>query len=107
MRIAHNELATWIRKVKRTGWLKQMASKGASAYAPNGVQTRLEIEDALRHLDDATREAVVYVHMLGYTYQEAAEAIGVPLGTLIGRAYRGRTKLRELLGERLDRERSG
>jgi RNA polymerase sigma-70 factor (ECF subfamily) len=103
MRIAQNEASTWFRRAGRADWLKSVMSRRADAPASNATLERVEIERALRKLDDKSREAVVYVHMLGYTYEEAAEMAGVPVTTLVGRVYRGRTRLRELLGAGLDR----
>jgi RNA polymerase sigma-70 factor (ECF subfamily) len=57
----------------------------------------LEVWDALARLDDPLREAVVLVGMIGLTYQEAAEAIGVPEGTVKSRTFRARKLLMEIL----------
>jgi RNA polymerase sigma-70 factor (ECF subfamily) len=57
----------------------------------------LEVRDALGHLDDTLRESVVLVGMIGLTYQEAAEALGVPEGTVKSRAFRARKLLMEML----------
>ena len=62
----------------------------------------LEVRDALDRLDDALRESVVLVGMIGLTYEEAAEAIGVPEGTVKSRAFRARKLLMEMLGPGAD-----
>lgn len=58
----------------------------------------LEVWDALARLDEQLREAVVLVGMIGLTYQEAAEAIGVPEGTVKSRTFRARKLLLDMLG---------
>ena len=58
----------------------------------------LEVWDALARLDDPLREAVVLVAMIGLTYQEAADAIGVPEGTVKSRTFRARKLLIDMLG---------
>jgi RNA polymerase sigma-70 factor, ECF subfamily len=58
----------------------------------------LEVWDALGRLDDQLRESVVLVGMIGLTYEEAAEAIGVPEGTVKSRTFRARKLLMEMLG---------
>jgi RNA polymerase sigma-70 factor (ECF subfamily) len=58
----------------------------------------VEVWDALARLDDPLREAVVLVGMIGLTYHEAADAIGVPEGTVKSRAFRARKLLMEMLG---------
>lgn len=58
----------------------------------------LEVWDALARLDDQLRESVVLVGMIGLTYHEAADAIGVPEGTVKSRTFRARKLLVEMLG---------
>lgn len=62
----------------------------------------LEVHDALDRLDDALRESVVLVGIIGLTYQEAAAAIGVPEGTVKSRTFRARRILMEMLGPGVD-----
>lgn len=57
---------------------------------------------AVSRLDIAEREAVVLCHCRGLTHPEAAEALGVAVGTLKTRLYRGLGRLREMLGEDAD-----
>lgn len=57
----------------------------------------LEVHDALARLDEALREAVVLIGMIGLSYEEAAEAIGVPEGTVKSRTFRARKQLMEML----------
>ena len=61
-------------------------------------QISVEVWDALARLEDQLRESVVLVGMIGLTYQEAAEAIGVPEGTVKSRTFRARKQLLEMLG---------
>lgn len=58
----------------------------------------LEVWDALVRLEHQLRESVVLVGMIGLTYQEAADAIGVPEGTVKSRTFRARKLLVEMLG---------
>jgi RNA polymerase sigma-70 factor (ECF subfamily) len=62
----------------------------------------LEIHDALDRLDDALRESVVLVGIIGLTYREAAEALAVPEGTVKSRTFRARKLLMEMLGPGVD-----
>lgn len=57
----------------------------------------LEVWDALAQLEESLRESVVLVGMIGLTYREAAEAIGVPEGTVKSRTFRARKLLMEIL----------
>jgi RNA polymerase sigma-70 factor (ECF subfamily) len=52
---------------------------------------------ALSRLDEEYREAVVLRDLEGLSYEEIAEAVGVPPGTVRSRIHRGRAALREML----------
>jgi RNA polymerase sigma-70 factor (ECF subfamily) len=61
-----------------------------------------DVERALGSLPEEKRAAIVLVDVNGLTNQEAAEALGWPLGTLNSRIYRGRAELRALLRRAAD-----
>ena len=46
---------------------------------------------AIDDLPDAFRDTIILVNVEGLTYDEAAEALGVPPGTVRSRMKRGRT----------------
>ncbi|PLX39112.1 MAG: RNA polymerase subunit sigma-24 [Hyphomicrobiales bacterium] len=52
---------------------------------------------AIERLPADQRDAVLMVGVNELSYAEAAEALGIPLGTLMSRLHRGRGRLRELL----------
>ena len=60
-----------------------------------------QVRDALMSLPENQRMVVSYVDIEGFRYAEAAEALGIPLGTVMSRLYRGRRTLRGLLVERV------
>lgn len=62
----------------------------------------LEIYDALSVLDADLRESLVLVCLAGFTYDEAAEAIGVPSGTVKSRVFRARKRLMVVLEREAD-----
>lgn len=55
------------------------------------------IERAIAMLDPAFRDAVVLSDVEGYSYEEIAETLAIPVGTVRSRLYRGRRRLQELL----------
>jgi RNA polymerase sigma factor (sigma-70 family) len=56
-----------------------------------------EVQVALRRLPDDFRTAVVLCDVVGLSYEEIADAIGAPVGTVRSRIHRGRRLLREAL----------
>ncbi len=55
------------------------------------------LQDALRGLPEDYRAAVVLCDVLGYSYQDIADTLGVPVGTVRSRIHRGRSQLRTVL----------
>jgi RNA polymerase sigma-70 factor (ECF subfamily) len=64
-----------------------------------------DVERALASLPEEQRAAIVLVDVNGLTNQEAAEALGWPLGTVNSRVYRGRAELRSILRRSADEHR--
>jgi RNA polymerase sigma-70 factor (ECF subfamily) len=84
----------------------QAGSAGSAATGPAGpspgtpgtdptdaIETRLDVDAALRMLPAEQRAALVLVDMLGYSVADAAEILGISPGTVKSRSARGRARL--------------
>lgn len=58
-----------------------------------------EIREAMEELPEDRRTAVYLADVEGFSYQEIAEIMGTPIGTVMSRLYRGRRQLRDQLRE--------
>jgi RNA polymerase sigma-70 factor (ECF subfamily) len=58
-----------------------------------------EMQQALSQLPPELRESLLMVVVGGLTHQEAADTLGVPLGTVLSRVSRARERLRKYLRE--------
>jgi RNA polymerase sigma-70 factor (ECF subfamily) len=56
-----------------------------------------QLQDALNRLSHEHREVLVLKDIEGMKYEEIAEMLGVPIGTIRSRLHRARLELRELL----------
>jgi RNA polymerase sigma-70 factor (ECF subfamily) len=100
--IMHNTFATMCRKNARRPSVPLEPSEmdAMESRAPAGpAGLGLDLERAMVDLDTAFRDAVLLCDVEGYSYEEAAGAIGCPVGTLMSRLYRARRKLRSSLGD--------
>jgi RNA polymerase sigma-70 factor, ECF subfamily len=65
------------------------------------------IVEALAQVPPVFREAVVLVDIGEFSYAEAAEILGVPIGTVMSRLYRGRRLLKQALATHTPAEGTG
>lgn len=107
-------LDSWMYRIMRNIWIDETraaarraktfadAELGLTVGSSGGQEERIVLRDvdrALARLPDEQREAVLLVMVEGYSYKEAAEIIGCPVGTLNSRLVRGRDALLTLLGD--------
>ncbi|MGB8602630.1 MAG: sigma-70 family RNA polymerase sigma factor [Rhizomicrobium sp.] len=83
--------------------LDEAAEAAIPDEAPGAERTataRIDLERAMAQLAPPQRAALTLCFALGMTNEEAASAMGVPLGTLKSHVNRGREKLQYLLTDR-------
>lgn len=107
-------LDSWMFRIMRNAWIDEARSRqrhgrvlappeaGALAADPGApsLEARLEataVERALGALPEDQRVAVALVLIEGLSYQEAADSLEVPIGTLTSRLARGRATLQTAL----------
>lgn len=104
-RITHNAFIDEMRRRQRrpTAPLPEAIDRWDAQSAP-GADEELatmhlgeEIQEALLDLPLEFREAVVMCDVIGLSYEEIAEAVAVPIGTVRSRIHRGRKLLRTAL----------
>lgn len=70
--------------------------------APEALDQRLELSQtarAIEKLPEEQRQALLLVVLGGVSYKQAAAALNVPVGTLMSRLGRARSKLRVILAD--------
>ncbi|HEX9549268.1 MAG TPA: sigma-70 family RNA polymerase sigma factor [Acidimicrobiales bacterium] len=77
------------------------AAEGTGGETPEGLvigQTfDAVVSDALAALPDKYGQIVAMVDIAGLSYGEAAETLGVPMGTVMSRLHRARARMRQRL----------
>jgi RNA polymerase sigma factor (sigma-70 family) len=94
-RKAKDAQRTWFRRRRRDNdW--QMEGDQHTQFQG---ETQHALQQALATLSMDQRAAVMMCLAYGFTNEEAAEALHMPLGTVKSHVNRGRERLREVLGE--------
>jgi len=104
--ILHNQYVNQVRRAVREG-----APVGLSETEPMLAQLphqgrRLELRDlerAIAKLPDDQRSVILLVGLEGMRYEEVADILDIPIGTVRSRLSRGRDALRRLMGMVPDR----
>jgi RNA polymerase sigma-70 factor (ECF subfamily) len=105
--ILHNQYVNQVRRAVREG-----VAVGLSETEPMLTQAphqgkRLELRDlerAVAKLPEEQRSVILLVGLEGMRYEEVAEILDVPIGTVRSRLSRGRDALRRLMGIVPDRQ---
>jgi RNA polymerase sigma factor (sigma-70 family) len=109
-------LDAWLMTIVRNAWIDEARARQRRAQVfadaelgervgdggEAAAQAKLEVKDvyaAMQSLPEEQREAVVLVCVEGLAYREAADVLGVPIGTLTSRLARGREALQRMLGD--------
>ena len=102
----------WLFAILRSIWLNEIRSQrtregggsvdAVDALISDGIhemETNITASTVLRdvsRLPEAQRETILLVYAEGYSYAEAATALGVPIGTIMSRLAAGRAALAKL-----------
>jgi RNA polymerase sigma-70 factor (ECF subfamily) len=70
-----------------------------AARADGHQQLRSKLDAALEQLSEPQRQAIVLFHQQGLGVHEAAEVMGLPVGTVKSHLHRGRAAMRKILGD--------
>ena len=68
------------------------------AATPMSVVAAREVFAAIAALPDDQRDVLAAVDVAGLSYQEAADSLDVPVGTVMSRLYRGRNRVAQAVG---------
>jgi RNA polymerase sigma-70 factor (ECF subfamily) len=99
--ILHNQYVNQVRRAVREGATVAISETEPSLVRAPDQGRRLELRDldrAMARVPEEQRAMILLIGLEGMSYQEAAEIVGVPVGTVRSRLSRGRELLRRLMG---------
>ena len=106
-----SDLRAWMFTIMHNVFVNQIRARAANAtdaldaeaYAVPARSSPLDllevgdIDAAIRRMPGEQREVLLLVALEQLSYGETAQALGIPLGTVMSRLYRARERLRTLL----------
>ena len=98
-----DDLEEW--QVGESESLTSRATRSAEAEAIDHMPDSA-VRDALHALPEERRLVIYFADVEGYSYQEIAEIMDTPVGTVMSRLHRGRRELRDTLADYAPREES-
>jgi RNA polymerase sigma-70 factor (ECF subfamily) len=108
-----SRLDSWMFGIMKNAWIDEIRARRRRerVHAPEeaGAQVgdasaesrdiALSVQAAMVRLPEEQRMAIALVLIEGLSYKDAAETLGIPIGTLTSRLARGREALQRLLGD--------
>jgi RNA polymerase sigma-70 factor (ECF subfamily) len=103
--VMHNVFVNGVKRARPMASLDALNEDGSAEPVAGGASaetdaTLHDMNAALAQLPMEQRQVVLLVGLEQLTYAEAAEALEIPIGTVMSRLSRGRDRLRQLLDER-------
>lgn len=99
--LMHNQYVNFVRRAVREGTQTSLDAAIALGHQAN-QQTSLTLRDleaSLARLPDEQRQVVLLIGLEGMRYEEVADILNVPVGTIRSRLSRAREALREMMDE--------
>jgi RNA polymerase sigma-70 factor, ECF subfamily len=99
--LMHNQFVNNVRRFNRAYLMVDVDEVSSTLVAvadPTASCQLREREAALARLPVEQREVILLVGLEGVQYDEAAQILGIPIGTVRSHLFRGRETLRRLLG---------
>jgi len=107
--LMHNQYVNFVRRAVREGTQTSIDAAIDLGRAPS-QQDSLKLRDlrnALDRLPDEQRTVILLIGLEGMRYEEVAEILGVPVGTIRSRLSRAREALRAMMEEHDRRPQDG
>ena len=98
--VLHNVHVDRVGQRRRSAEVVSLDGAALHQADPPAQYGRLELRDlsfALAKLPEEQRQVVLLVGLEGMSYQEVADVLGIPIGTVMSRLSRGREALRQLM----------
>ena len=99
--ILRNQCYTLVKRTRRMPQRVECLNEPIDHH-DNANELQQQVQQAIQNLDEDQRLPILLVSMEGWTTQEAADFLQIPLGTVLSRLHRGRQRLKDILSRELE-----
>ncbi|UCG64805.1 MAG: sigma-70 family RNA polymerase sigma factor [Deltaproteobacteria bacterium] len=83
------------RHIRKTESIDDILEVSSSAFSGRDSDLTIDIKTMIKTLSTEHREVIVLRELQGFSYEEMAEILGIPRGTVESRLFRARQELRK------------
>lgn len=97
----HNLRVNQVRRGVREGTavdIQDVPDAVVATTDPSAGRTLVELHRAMGQIAEEQRQVILLIGLEGMPYEEAPAVVGVPVGTIRSRLFRGRDALRAAMG---------
>jgi len=100
--VMHNQYVNYVRRTAREGTAIDIEDVHNLLVSPSDPTVSLLLRDlrrGLARLQVEQRQAILLIGLEGMSYEEVAQILCIPIGTVRSRLSRGRLQLRQIMGD--------
>lgn len=83
------------RRIRKTESIDDISEVSSSAFSVRDSDLTIDIKTMIKTLSTEHREVIVLRELQGFSYEEMAEILGIPRGTVESRLFRARQELKK------------
>jgi len=99
-RLAHRRYVDWVRKDARASETKAQVAEQAKVDATGSKDGLAQLRAAIEQLEPRDRAVITLTYVEGFSYEEIAASLELPVGTVKSRIHQAKQRIREIIGKK-------
>lgn len=96
-RLAHRRYVDWVRKDARISEAKAQAAEQAKTSVTGSKDELARLRAAIEQLEPQDRAVITLTYVEGFSYDEIADSLELPVGTVKSRIHYAKKRIREII----------
>lgn len=98
-RLAHRRYVDWVRKDIRAAEAKAEVAEQAQTAGAGSKDGLARLRAAIEQLEPRDRAVITLTYVEGFSYDEIAASLELPVGTVKSRIHSAKQRIREIIGK--------